>query len=70
MRIFALLLLLALAGCTEGPGALGITGPGAAQAAPQPTDAETGALNPELKRSRFAPSVAPTTNGGRYWGYN
>jgi len=70
MRIFVLLLLLALAGCTGNPGALGITGPRDAQVVPQATDAETGAMNPELKSNRYAPSMVPTTDGGRYWGYN
>lgn len=70
MRIFVLPLLLALAGCTENPGALGITGPGMTQAPPPPSDADTGAMNPELRGNRFAPSMVPTTNGGRYWGYN
>lgn len=70
MRIFALLLLIGLAGCSGDPGALGITGPGGSQVAPAPTNAENGVTNPELKGSRFAPSMVPTTNGGHYWGYN
>ena len=70
MRIFAPLLLLVLAGCTGDPGALGITGPRGSQVVPQATDAETGAMTPEMKSNRYAPSFVPTTDGGRYWGYN
>ena len=65
-----LLLLLPLAACAGSPGALGITGPRGAQVAPLPSDSDTGAVDPTLRGSRYAPTMVPTTNGGRYWGYN
>ena len=70
MRRFVLLLLVPLAACAAGPGTLGITGPGGAQVAPPPTDTDTGAVDPLMRGNRYAPSMVPTTNGGRYWGYD
>lgn len=73
MRFLALLLLVFLSACAQGPGALGITGPRGAPAVPavpEPTHTATGTMSPEVKANRFAPSMVPTTNGGRYWGYN
>lgn len=70
MRFLALMLLVFLSACAQGPGALGITGPRGAPAEPAATHAATGAMSPETKANRFAPSMVPTTDGGRYWGYN
>jgi hypothetical protein len=71
MRCLALmLLLLPLAACASGPGALGITGPGATQVAQPPAEPDTNAVDPTQGGSRYAPGMIPTTSGGRYWGYN
>jgi hypothetical protein len=72
-RASILLLLVALTACAGDPRALGITGPGH-----QPAQAETpSGLYPgdstgdeSLTGERYAPSMIPTTSGGRYWGYN
>jgi hypothetical protein len=74
MRFIVLLvLLLPLAACAGGPQALGITGPdggkdGPAAAAPLPSPLD----NPETLQSggRYGPSYAPSTGGGRFWGYD
>lgn len=71
MRILLLLMLtLPVAGCAAGPTALGITGPGQAQARPAQANSDTAIMDPDLNGSRYAPSLVPTTNGGHYWGYN
>lgn len=71
MRCLTLMLvLLPLVACTSGPGTLGITGPRDTQVAQPPDDPDTGAVDPTQRGSRYAPSMLPTTNGGRYWGYN
>ena len=70
MRRFVLLLLVPLAACTASPDALGITGPRGAQVAPQATDTGAGAVDPLMRGNRYAPTMLPTTNGGRYWGYD
>jgi hypothetical protein len=75
MRLAALIvLLMPLAACAGGPQALGITGPEGATPAPAaapapPTDPFD---NPDTLQSggRYGPSYAPTTNGGRFWGYD
>ena len=75
MRLFRLaLMLLPLAGCAATPQALGITGPqgntetpAADQSPPSdPLD------NPDIMQSgtRYGPSYAPSTGGGKFWGYN
>lgn len=68
------LLLLLLAGCAGGPRALGITGPQGSSfgTAPGPPTGGDPLDNPSALESgtRYAPSIAPTTGSGRYWGYN
>jgi hypothetical protein len=76
MRIVVLAALVSmLAACAGGPQALGITGPdggkpaAAAVPAPPPVDPLD---NPDTLQSgtRYAPSYAPSTGGGNFWGYN
>ena len=73
-RFAALSLLAGLAGCASSPAALGITGPGKTQSVAEPPpifeQPETGADTWQPNGDRYAPSMVPTTNGGRYWGYN
>lgn len=65
-----------LAGCAAGPQAIGITGPGSQPSAAPVVPAEqtpTDPLdNPATLQSgeRYGPGYAPTTNGGRFWGYD
>lgn len=69
MRIMLLLCLL-LGGCAATPQSLGITGPGRQSAVPS---APANPLNdPDALQSgaRYAPNYKPTTDGGRFWGYN
>lgn len=62
-------LVLALAACAEGPGALGLTGPSAPTPPSPPDDAQITA--PGVPGgSQYAPNITPTTGGGRYYGYN
>jgi hypothetical protein len=66
---------LLLAGCAASPQSLGITGPGTSATAPAPAAAEAPADpldNPAALQSggRYGPGYAPTTGGGRYWGYD
>lgn len=65
-------LMLALAGCAAGPGALGITGPG--YVAPPPIDPETGrspAPGVQNPVGGYSPSVQQSPGpDGRYFNYN
>jgi len=69
-----LLPLLLLAGCAGGPAALGITGPHGSTlgTAPAPRPGTDPLDNPNALQSgvRYGPSMAPTTGGGRFWGYD
>lgn len=70
-RAIALLLtLLPLVACAGGPQALGITGPQDSTLGATPPPAADPMENPNLMQSgvRYAPSAAPTTGSGRYWG--
>ncbi len=74
-RMALLAVLLALAACAGDPRSLGITGPGKAPASatvdtPGAGLPGTDMPDPLQSGSRFAPSVVPTTSGGRYWGYD
>jgi hypothetical protein len=68
------LLLLSLAGCADGPAALGITGPQGSTVGvqAQPPSTEDPLDNPNALQSgvRYAPSPGPTTGSGHYWGYD
>jgi hypothetical protein len=78
MRLFHLvLMLLPLGGCAATPQALGITGPEGSTANPATPSADqsppTDPLdNPDILQSggRYGPSYAPSTGGGKFWGYN
>ena len=72
-RVALLLMLLLLAACAAGPQALGITGPQGSISAPATAPATGDPLdNPDILQSggRYGPNYAPTTGGGRFWGYN
>lgn len=69
--VFALLIVLA--GCSGGPGAFGITGPGApAPPVPAPVQAPDTAPAPGLSTTgtTYGPSVGPSTGESGFWGYN
>jgi hypothetical protein len=75
MRIVVLTALLPLlAACAGGPQALGITGPNGGKSAPaaQTAPPVDPLDNPDTLQSgtRYAPSYAPSTGGGNFWGYN
>lgn len=63
--------LIALAGCSGDPKALGITGPGVQPVEPAqgllPTDNGTGA--PQAG-TFYGPTVGPTRGPSGFWGYN
>jgi len=70
-RLAALLLLFGLTACAGEPGHFGITGPGQSQPAEVVEPASPEAMpEPAYGGDRYAPSLAPNPNGGRYWGYN
>lgn len=70
-RIAGLLLFFAVTACTGNPRDLGITGPVSSPPAAVVEPATPEAM-PEPARGgdRYAPSMVPSPNGGRYWGYN
>ncbi|HEY1934150.1 MAG TPA: hypothetical protein VGG99_19245 [Acetobacteraceae bacterium] len=70
LRIIAMLALVLLAGCAEGPQALGITGPEGSTLGSTPPSEQDLFDNPNVLQSgeRYGPSSAPTTGKGRYWG--
>ncbi len=75
MRFLALsILLLAVAGCADGPQALGITGPEGGKNAPvaAPVPPLDPFDNPDTMQSggRYGPSYTPTSGGGHFWGYD
>ncbi len=67
MRVM-LVLAAALAGCSGGPP----PGPSPVVQMPQlaPDDAVVGVPGIPSGNSVFSPTTAPTTEGGRYYGYN
>ena len=70
-RMLFLIVVLGVAGCSESPGALGITGPGASPAlAPAPRDDISPAGVPDVG-GPYSPSFGPIPSGnGRYFNYN
>jgi len=71
MRGLLLLAVLALAGCEDSPGALGITGPTSpAPGRAAPDDSTIG--NPGIPDSGngYGPSMGPSPTGGKFFNYN
>jgi len=72
--ILAFGLLIVLAGCSGGPAAYGITGPGSQPVAVVVPPAETPDTAPTpgvtTTGTSFGPSNRPTTGTSGFWGYN
>jgi hypothetical protein len=63
-------LLLVLAGCSDTPADLGITGPTAPVPPPEPDDSIIGRPGIPDPMSGYGPSSTPSTGGGRFYNYN
>jgi hypothetical protein len=70
MRFIMLSLLLFLAGCGTDPAAFGITGAPMAAPPPDPGETQTGIKGSPATGTEIAPSLAPNTGAGMFWGYN
>jgi hypothetical protein len=71
--VLAFGLLIVLAGCSGGPAAYGITGPGAQPVVvAQPAETPDTAPVPGVSTSgtSFGPSTGPSTGNSGFWGYN
>ncbi len=73
--ILAAALLIVLAGCSAGPGSLGITGPGGPPPPPPaspPGQTPDTSPNPGVSTTgtSYGPSIGPATGQSGFWGYN
>lgn len=74
MRYILLSLLLsaglALGGCGTDPKSLGLTGAAMPTPPRDPGEASSGIRGAPETGTQYAPSLAPNTGSGKFWGYN
>lgn len=69
-RMVLVVFLAAMAGCTQSPASLGLTGGTAPPPPARPNDAVIGVPGLTHGSGTFSPSLAPGTGGGQFYGYN
>jgi hypothetical protein len=70
MHFIALSLLIFLSACGTTPASLGISGAPVLAPPTDPGEAQTGINGAPQTGTQYAPSVAPNTGSGKFWGYN
>ncbi len=67
-RVLVLIAVVGVAGCSDSPASLGITGPGAGPP-PLPSIGDDSVGIPDYGQS-YGPSIGPIPSNGRFFNYN
>ena len=71
-RVLFLIAVVGVAGCSDSPASLGITGPGADAPAPPSIGDDSIIGNPGIPDygQSYGPSIGPIPSSGRFFNYN